>query len=155
MSLLKYRHWQYWLLLSLLRALWCLHHYIEHMIFYFYDSKSKLSAICHKIKQIQGISSNFSLAKFISFSEIIFYYILFCSEFIRFIIFYILQINEFFIKKWLYGISGGKLNYFPLVNIHHLSWKHIQTLCAYLPLLCENKRYNIHLFRRHHQILNP
>ncbi|MBF6727135.1 hypothetical protein HN257_17425 [Acinetobacter baumannii] len=22
---------------------------------------------------------------------------------------------------WLYGISGGKLNYFPLVNIHHLS----------------------------------
>ena len=21
----------------------------------------------------------------------------------------------------LYGISGGKLNYFPLVNIHHLS----------------------------------
>ncbi len=79
MSLLKYRHWQYWLLLSLLRALWCLHHYIEHMIFYFYDSKSKLSAICHKIKQIQGISSNFSLAKFISFSEIIFYYILFCD----------------------------------------------------------------------------
>ncbi|EFW00303.1 hypothetical protein HMPREF9421_0132 [Streptococcus australis ATCC 700641] len=31
-----------------------------------------------------------------------FYYILFCSEYIRFLIFYILQINEFFIKNGVF-----------------------------------------------------